>query len=389
MPTPLIRRRQRVLNRLLDSPALVETIRALPASALGLVIAEVGVEDSAEIVALATTEQLVHLFDEDVFENEHVDPARFGLWLEVLLEAGDAFAADRVVELPEDLVYAAVNDYAWVFDLDALAVEIAEREDLTEVNDLLEAARTEELLGRLLVVRRSDGWDALWTTLVAIAERHGDYAERLLDRLCAQSMDSVSEEGLYEALSAEQMLVEDAAAGREERRAAVGYVSESDARAFLRLAREGGGDAETRDAITSAWFRRLAPRPTPATPGVALDLEALLERAGARGQRVPTLPADRGHIDPVSRLRAAMEALSRTNLETHAARLEELSFLANVLSAGAPMADRPKRAVEAVEEALEVAARALVARAPSPDADARILAERPLNLLFREGYRER
>jgi hypothetical protein len=365
----------------------VETVRALPAQALGLVVAEVGVEDSAEIVALATTEQLTHLFDEDVFDDERVDPERFGLWLEVLLEAGDAFAADRVVALPEDLVYAAVSDYVRVFDLDALAMEIEEREDLTSANDLLESARTEELLGRLLVARRDDGWDAMWSTLLAVAERHGDYAERLLTRLCDATMDRVAEDGLSEVLSSEEMLAENAAADREERRAKAGYVSPSDARAFLKLAREGGGDPDARDAITAAWFRRLAPTPTP-TPTPGLDLELVLERAGLGDHARPALASASGSSDPVTRLRKAMGDLATRAPELHDERLEELSFLANVLSADASMGERPRRSVEAVEEALSVCAAALVGRSTSRDTDVEVLEERSLDLLFREGFRE-
>jgi hypothetical protein len=383
----LARRKGRLLRRLLDAPHLVETIRALPAQALGLVVAEVGVEDSAEIVALATTEQLTHLFDEDVFDDERVDPERFALWLEVLLEAGDAFTADRVIDLPEDLVYAAVNDYVRVFDLDALAMEIEEREDLTSANDLLEAARTEELLGRLLVARRADGWDAMWSTMVAVAERHGDYAERLLTRLCDATMDRVAEDGLYEVLSSEEMLAEEAAADREERRAKIGYVSPSDARAFLKLAREGAADPDTRDAITAAWFRRLAPEPTPA-PSQGLDLELVLERVGLSELARPALGPSHGGSEPVARFRAAMRELAARAPEKHDARLEELSFLANVLSASANLGERPRRSVEAVEEALTVCAAALVGRSRGPDADVDVLAERPLDLLFREGLRD-
>lgn len=127
-----------LLDRILSTPDLVRAVRALPPSTLASLVTRVGLEDAGEIVSLATTEQLVHLFDEDVFgEDEALDPARFALWLEVLLEAGDAFTADRVTSLPDDLVRAAVHAFVMVLDLDAIAVEVQDREDLGPANDAL------------------------------------------------------------------------------------------------------------------------------------------------------------------------------------------------------------------------------------------------------------
>src|SRR5690606_28840892 len=97
---------------------------------------------------------------------------------------GDAFTAERVTSLPDDLVRAAMHAFVMVLDLDAIAVEVQDREDLGPANDALEAARTEELDGYLLVVKRHDGWDAVWSTLLALSAQHHRYLERLLARLC-------------------------------------------------------------------------------------------------------------------------------------------------------------------------------------------------------------
>src|SRR3569623_1425435 len=55
------------------------------------------------------------------------------------------------------------------------------------------------------------------------------------------------------------VLESDVAAAREDRRAGEGFVSPADARAFLALARRGGGDE--RDPITRAYLRELRQRP--------------------------------------------------------------------------------------------------------------------------------
>jgi hypothetical protein len=368
----------------LSTPDLVHAVRALPSPALAALVSRVGVEDAGEIIALATTEQLAHLFDEDVFgDEEELDPGRFALWLEVMLEAGDAFTAERVVALPDDLVRAAVHAFAMVLDLDALAVGLQDREDLVEANDALEAARTEELDGYLLVVKRHDGWSAVWTTLIALGGQHSAYLERLLARLCEADMEGVEEHGLYEVLTSAEMLAEDAAAEREERRARRGFVSLSDARAFLALAAEGKGDPDTRDAITAAWLRRLDRR-LDAVAEPAPDLDRVLRRAGIATD-APILPASSGVLDPASRLRAAMEALAVRSPDLYDARMEELAFLANVLSAGARIDERRVRSIEAVELAVATCGAGLVRRSSDVVSDADALASRPLDLLFRDG----
>src|SRR5687767_6829947 len=213
----LTRGPRRLLDRVLSTPDLVHVVRSLPAPALAALVARIGVEDAGEILALATTAQVAHLFDEDVFtEDEEIDPARFALWLSVMLEAGERATAERVVALPDDLVRAALHSFVMVLDLDAIGVQVQHREDLADANDALEAAHTEDLDGHLLVVKRHDGWDAVWTTLLALGAGHGAYLERLLARLSAADMERVDNDGLYEVLTSEEMLREDAAAEREE-----------------------------------------------------------------------------------------------------------------------------------------------------------------------------
>src|SRR5262245_53826873 len=88
---------RRLLARILDEPHLAAQIQALPSAAFAKLVDRIGLEDAGEIVAFATTEQLAHAFDEDLWqsdrpgEDERFDPARFLVWLEVMLEAGDSF----------------------------------------------------------------------------------------------------------------------------------------------------------------------------------------------------------------------------------------------------------------------------------------------------------
>ena len=189
-------------------------------------VREIGLEDAGELVAMATTEQLVTAFDEDLFvsqrpgERETFDPDRFVTWLEVLLEAGDRAAADRVAELSPDFVVRALSSPLLVLDHDALAARMSEAgRQGARAEKAIESSLSEEIDGYLLIARRPDGWDAVLALILALDERHRGLLERLLDRcayLCRGYVDDLS--ALHEVLSAEESLAEDVEAEREERR---------------------------------------------------------------------------------------------------------------------------------------------------------------------------
>jgi len=75
----------RLLMRILDQPELVAAVRELPAPVLGRLIDRVGLEDAGELVALASSEQLQGVFDQDLWraaapgEDEQFRPERFAL----------------------------------------------------------------------------------------------------------------------------------------------------------------------------------------------------------------------------------------------------------------------------------------------------------------------
>ena len=60
----------RILERLIQSPDLVERVQRLPPEDFSALIRRVGVEDAGELIALGTTEQLTRAFDEDLFTAE-------------------------------------------------------------------------------------------------------------------------------------------------------------------------------------------------------------------------------------------------------------------------------------------------------------------------------
>jgi hypothetical protein len=182
-----------LLYRILESPEQVSALQHLPPPALARLIHHVGLEDAGELVALATTQQLARIFDEDLWRGERpgreerFDAERFGLWLEVMLEMGADRAAARLAEMDEDFVTFALSGQILVLDLDALTLHRLRpgggRVDQEELVDkALESSLCHELDRFLLIARRPESWDAVLSVLVALDEAHHELLTRLLER---------------------------------------------------------------------------------------------------------------------------------------------------------------------------------------------------------------
>jgi uncharacterized protein DUF6178 len=105
---------QGLIARILDTPHAALAVRQLQPEVLHRVIQTCGLEDSADLVALATPDQLQRVFDLDLWRSERpgwdeqLDADRFATWLEVLLDAGAAAAAEKIAAMEVDLVIAAL-----------------------------------------------------------------------------------------------------------------------------------------------------------------------------------------------------------------------------------------------------------------------------------------
>lgn len=381
---------------MLDDPALVGEVQALEPRALAKIVEHIGIEDAGELVSMATAEQLVRVLDEAVWESagagrdEAFDADRFRTWLEVLLEAGEGPAADKLADLSEDLLAHALHELVLVIDLDELALALDGRPDeMSRTDKVLEGCLNIEIDQYRVMARRHDGWDAITTLLLAMNERHSHVTERLLER-CKNAAHAHIEDagGLYEVLSDEEMLAEDAAAEREQRRAREGYVAPSSARAFLRLAVTADVRSviaePARDPVTRAYFRELDPplRAPPPTTAMSVDLRSLLGAAVA--QDAPLLGAP-----SASRMRDALTRLAETDGKRHRERTEELAYLVNVVTVGCEIDGRRPRPWEAAELVLATCDRGLDAllsvEASDPEA---LVARFGADALFRIGWTE-
>jgi len=432
MPSSLERRRRHVCPRRRSStPDLTHVVPHLEPRVLQQIVRRRGLEESGEIVALATSEQLLRVFDVDLWGSdepggeERFDADRFGRWLEVLHEAGLALAARKIAEMDFDFVTAALAQHLLVLDSRWFLLEasVEKADDDTNVASegpldrlyerVLEGEDALEVGGYRVLARRAGSWDALLSLLVELGAAHPDFFGRLMSRLARASTELLDDEGLEFLPGAHETVPGDAAAARDERREAEGYVTPVMAAAFLSAARglrlETMASPPARDPVTTAWRRAAerrakaggetqpggaagSPAPSSAPADAVADIVAGLRRAGALPHATPPLLAGRRGEDRLGRIRAQMRHLQEHDGDLHARRMEELGFAANVLVAGASFNARRFTPSEAARAAAAVSNLGLenwprawlpVGRS-APPAD--LLAHHDLVTVFRVGW---
>lgn len=362
---------QTLLGRILDQPDLIAAVQALPPASLLRLIEHIGLEDASELVALTTAEQLRRVFDEDIWraarpgDDDRFDPSRFTLWLEVMLEAGERFAADKLAELPEDLIELALHHHILVISLEELALLISEGEGQVPLEKVVEDSPYLELGEYCVIGRTWESWDTISTVLIALDERYSNTLQPMLERLWRVTNDYVyGQGGLFEVLTSEEMLQSDAAADREDRREREGFVAAASARSFLALARTSDVasllETPARDPITSAFFRYSRPVPLevgaasrwpPPAPG-SDGLRALLDEVVGDAPVRHLVESKEDEPAPQTPLARALVDLARRDPRLHTERMRELGYLANTLLSGVAARGERLRPLDAAQATL-------------------------------------
>jgi len=375
-----------LLNRILDQPELPAIIRSLDAGVLARLIRHIGLEDSAEIVSLADTDQLKSILDEDLWyseapgQDEVFDADRFGLWLEILLETNAAFAARKVRELDEGLLTLGLCQLILVVDLDELALYLSRPQRSTGDNMLdkiLESTLSQEFDGYLALAKSDRHWDAIQALLVELDELDHTMLGRLLERCQRISFEYIEDNGgLFDVLTSEEMLESDLAADREARREAEGFVAPSNARYFLNRVRltdlERIVRAKTLDPVTRAIFNTAGEKegyngklwadgrpagkasPERTAEKVVPFLQALQAAAVLPGSYQMRLGGPKGSVDGQLPLVNVLRTLRRTEPTAASKYLTELTGLSNILISGCGFQGRSFRPAEAAEAAISV-----------------------------------
>jgi Family of unknown function (DUF6178) len=141
-------RPRHLLTRILDTPNLAQVVQNLDPRLLHQLVRHCGLEDCGEIIALATTEQLTRVFDDDLWRSneagkeDQFDEDRFGLWLEVLAEVGVASAARKIAEMDFDFVTAAISRHVLVLDQELILLGRAAAEACSSASTASPASAT-------------------------------------------------------------------------------------------------------------------------------------------------------------------------------------------------------------------------------------------------------
>src|SRR5579859_3493010 len=215
---------RRLLARIVETPHLARAVPRLPAEVLHRIIESCSLEDCAELVALTTTDQLSVLWDLDLWrsarpgQEETLDAARFGVWLEVLAESGADVAARRLAEIDVDVVIAAFAQYLRVFDPAVLSPLAEAGGDDAVINAPPTDGLYHEIGGYRVVAKRTGSWDTIVAVLVALDAEHHDCFNRVM-RGCRNLSNSKPEvDGLDDLLAGAEQLAFDVTLDREQRR---------------------------------------------------------------------------------------------------------------------------------------------------------------------------
>ncbi|HVQ29767.1 MAG TPA: DUF6178 family protein [Vicinamibacteria bacterium] len=431
------RRPRHLLERLLDTPNLAQVVPSLEARVLTALVRHCGLEDCGEIVGLATAEQLVRVFDDDLWRGDEAgredefDAERFALWLEVLAESGVVAAAQKIVEMGLDFATAALSRHVLALDQETLLLgetltaALDGYEPLENARAVLEANGLDHCLsadlgGYKVIAKSGEAWDALLAVLIELEGEHRGFFDALMKRcgnLSTEYLDGNG--GLFDVLSADDHVMEVIAGAREQRREQEGYVTPSQAAAFLRLARQGHAGsiagASTADPMTRGYFReldatrgsagartesagsRLGPGEVQRSPDVQRDVSGFLSKLEAAGvvpsSRPPLLLAGKTDgSDRLAHIRSGLRFVEEHDPAAYARRSEELAYLANVLVAGCSVDSRRFQSAEAADAALAVCNLGLEnwLRAPASGSAARLpedfLQGQDLVTVFRRGW---
>ncbi len=372
---------ERRLARLLDTAPLARIVPHLAPELLHRVIVHRGLDACTELVASATPAQLTTLLDLDLWVSdrpgldEQLDVARFGEWIEVLVNDDEGTAARTIAAMDRQLAIAGLSRYIRVCDPAALAADLSTGDEPSDVTAGTTADPGREIGGYVVRARRTDAWDAIVSLLMTLADSDAECFDALMSGCRARSNDGWELDGLDDLLLGPEQQQLDVTLDREGRRAIQGYVTPADARAFLKAARQSMGvrtrSAPEANAVAAPYLRESAgpapipdvasapahllnaPPPTDPDDAAAVrDIVELLAEAGLVPEQSRALleAPDRPDTARLPALRSLMSELHRSNPASYLERSRELAFLANTLVAGCSVQQRaftPREASDA------------------------------------------
>ena len=344
---------------------LAELAPKLRPELLHRVIGAYGLKDCVDLVAQATPAQLSRLFDLDLWRparpglDEHFDAARFGLWIEVLAEAGADVAAAKLAEMPLRQIVAGLAHHVRVFDVSAVSsyetTDGARIDYSRPVRDLVGC----EIGGYHVAASREESWDAILAVLAALDMHHPDRFVELMRAVRSRSHSRREADGFHSLLENREQMMFDVTAERERRRRDRGFASPADARAFLQMSRKARPETLAPNPIARAYARSIefaADQEEAAVISSEAETEVaeILAEAGVAPLHAPRTLLESGDDQPATRIQRCMRVVFERDQIAYGERTFELAYLANVLISGCSIQARPFTAKEAADAAVAI-----------------------------------
>jgi hypothetical protein len=352
-----------LLARLLKTPDLAKIVPHLEPQLVHRVIEVCGLEDCAELVALATPEQISRVLDLDLWRgrapgaDEQLDADRFGTWLEVLMESGAEVAAEKIMGLDIELVTAGLARHVAVFGSAAVSTYTMLDGTVVPAREL-RGDLGREIGGCVIESRRTAAWDAIVELLIFLDAEHPEYFGRLM-RACIRLSDGAREpDGFHNLLEDADQDMFDLEIEREARRDSQGYVTPAQARAFLQAGRalRFNGDPPRPSPIARAYFRAIessVPSELRLDDAKDIEPEAIAEVVEVLREAGVVTATPRGLLES-GNPEASRLVLIQGYVESHASSAEELAYLANTLIAGCSVQARAFTPQEASDAAAAI-----------------------------------
>jgi hypothetical protein len=379
----------RSLRNIVDDPALPAVLGQMQPKTLARLVDRVGLNDAGELMALVPARNLLRALDEAVWKNPRpgasavFDPTEFVSWIQVWLEVGETFAAERLAAISDEYLAMCLSTVLVVNSTfsNSLAVDTAafavNRQALEEFG-YTDCPETDcyAIYGHFLLSPvQEDDWGTIRTALDALWRHVPDHLLHILGTLG-------SSESMLDSESRRISLNLDVACERENYRERRGYVSPTSARAFLTSASTtiiqdllvmSAYDNETRRFLSGMENEPTDKNPiegtgtsdrtddlsggnglvsVPPTQDQIKTLSLLLEN----GQIIepfhaPCLPSNIQR-EKQSGLAELLNRLEQENREAFQQRARELAYLSTVLMAGSSLEGQPFAAAHARDAAL-------------------------------------
>lgn len=381
----------RLLRNIVDDPALPVVLGHMQPKTLARLVDRVGLNDAAELMALVPPRNLLRALDEAVWKSprpgaiEVFDPTEFIGWLQVWMEVGELFVAERLAAIGDEYLAMCLSSVLLVDcgSSNGFADDTAElslNSPTSEETGYSDLPMTDchAIYGHI-VVRPAfeDDWEIIRTALDTLWHHAPDRLLHLLGTLgSAESMLNTDRRRIS--------LNVDVAFDRENYRERRGYVSPMGARAFLTsssttktedLLMMSGYDNETRRFLSGLEIAPTDKNPIERTDrddraddepiqsryegnelisvspsqdqiktlSLLLENEQIIEPL-----RVESLPSHNQQPD----LAELLNRLEHENPEAFQQRTRELAYLATVLMAGSSLESQPFTAGLARDAAL-------------------------------------